>query len=210
MPVDSCAAFPAYRPAPSCLEAARIFCRDHFPLYSWPEAERSSRQSAVLVILYPDGSDLKMILLVRPKTLRRHPGQIGFPGGARDKGDKTPVDTALREAFEEIGLDGKAIDVVGFLPREFAYGSDFFIVPVLAYWPNEGSPPIKADPVEVEAVLAPSLDDLGLSPELEWKRGQGLDLLYPVFPLGERRLWGVSARIALRLIRLMAGLEGRL
>lgn len=148
-----------------------------------------------------------MILLVRPAHLRRHGGEIGFPGGAREEGDGTPVDTALREAFEEIGLERSSVDVLGLLPREFAYGSDFCIVPVLAWYPFEGGPPLKLDPVEVDVVLTPQVSDLDGASLMEWREGEGRALLYPVFSLGQRRLWGASARIALRLLRLISRLE---
>lgn len=151
-----------------------------------------------------------MVLVARPAHLRRHPGQIGFPGGAREKDDLSPVDTALREASEEVGLDASKVDVLGLLPLEFAYTSDFSIVPVLAWFPLEGGPALRPDPVEVEAVLTPSLADLGDQPDLEWREGEGRAFLYPVFPLGDRRLWGASARIVLRFLRLFSRLGGRL
>ncbi|NCC94309.1 MAG: nickel pincer cofactor biosynthesis protein LarC, partial [Opitutae bacterium] len=91
----------AFVPPPPPLEACRLFCRDHFPLFSWPRGGEFCRQSAVLVTLYPHEGKMRMILLVRPANLRRHPGQIGFPGGAREERDLAPVDTALREASEE-------------------------------------------------------------------------------------------------------------
>lgn len=191
---------------PLCLEALRLFCREHFSSHLWGGGGGSSRQSAVLILLYPDGDRLRIVMLARPNTLRRHPGQVAFPGGAREAADLTPVATALREASEEIGLDPKSVDVIGLLPREFAYTSDFFIVPVVAFYPHPGGPSFRADPIEVEEILAPALDELHLFPELKWHGGETLQVLYPVFPVERHRLWGASARITLKLLRLLDSL----
>lgn len=201
---DQAQAVAAFVPPPPSLEACRLFCRAHFPFFPWPREGEFCRQSAVLVTLYPLGGKMRMILLVRPANLRRHPGQIGFPGGAREERDLAPVDTALREASEEIGLDRSKAEILGLLPREFAYSSDFCIVPVLAWWPFEGGPVLRPDPVEVEALLTPSVTELGETPNLEWREERGRAFLYPVFPLGEHRLWGASARIVLRFLRLLS------
>ncbi|SMF32668.1 NUDIX hydrolase [Pseudobacteriovorax antillogorgiicola] len=80
---------------------------------------KGDRQSAVLCLIVRDLSDkksLKLILTKRSTKVRSHRGQIGFPGGHREDEDNTPVDTALREAHEEIGLPPEVVQVMGSLP----------------------------------------------------------------------------------------------
>ena len=69
-------------------------------------AAEAYRPSAVLVLVFPDETgEARVLLTARPEADIRHPGQIAFPGGATDPGDRDPAATALREAVEEVGLD---------------------------------------------------------------------------------------------------------
>ena len=151
-----------------------------------------------------------MILFTeRPTHLRRHPGQIGFPGGAREDADGTPAETALRESREETGLASDSVELLGLLSPEVAYTSDFLVYPVVG-WIN--SPQTVAeldpDPQEVKRLIRAPLLSFQPQPPLEWKREGALRYVYPVFPLENGdRIWGVTARILLQLVRMVREME---
>ncbi|MCV7196495.1 NUDIX hydrolase [Mycobacterium angelicum] len=105
------------------------------------------REAAVLVLFsgpqdapadggVPDDADL--LLTVRASTLRHHAGQAAFPGGASDPGDEGPVATAMREAYEETGIDVAKLHPLATMERTFIAPSRFHVVPVLAYSPDPG------------------------------------------------------------------------
>jgi 8-oxo-dGTP pyrophosphatase MutT (NUDIX family) len=149
------------------------------------------------------------LFTARPAHLRRHPGQIGFPGGAFEEGDRTPADTALREAREEIGLSGDRVRLLGLLDPEVAYSSDFLVFPVVGWVSSpDALRGLEPDPCEVDRLIKVPLGIFSPEPVLEW-RGEGpLKFVYPVFPLEDGdRIWGVTARILLRLIRLLHSME---
>ncbi len=89
------------------------------------------RDAAVLVPVVDRGSEATLLLTRRTDTLRKHSGQIAFPGGAIDPEDGTAENAALREANEEIGLVSERAEILGSLPR-YLTGSGFSITPVLA------------------------------------------------------------------------------
>lgn len=140
--------------------AAREDVADHewFTTYAPPEGE--GRQSAVLILFGPDeagGEDV--VLTERAHTLRSHPGQISFPGGAVDPGDDGPVGAALREAEEEVGLDPSGVDVLAAFPPLFLAPSRNAVTPVLAWWPAP-VPVGVVDRREVERVVRVRVTDL--------------------------------------------------
>ena len=108
---------------------------------------RDDREAAVLVLFSgpesgpPDGGvpdEADLLLTVRASTLRHHAGQAAFPGGASDPVDDGPVATALREAYEETGIDLSRLYPLAALERAFIAPSQFNVVPVLAYSPDPG------------------------------------------------------------------------
>jgi len=91
------------------------------------------RSAAVLIALVEseDGEGLQVLLTKRASHLKHHPSQVSFPGGKVEKGDKSLIDTALREAFEEVGLPREAVTVAGQLPP-YQTISGFQVTPVIA------------------------------------------------------------------------------
>ena len=106
-----------------------------------------------MLILIADGEQGPEILFVeRPTTMRTHAAQIAFPGGAADPGDADLADTALREAYEETGVDRDGIEVLGLLPPAHVAVSGFDVSGVIAWW-WQPSPVLAVDPGEVASVL---------------------------------------------------------
>ena len=125
-------------PAPLWLpELAGAIARTPVPPLLRPPAG-VGRPSAILVLFGsaasgPGGSDPDLLLIQRRPGLRRHGGQPAFPGGAIEPGDAGPVEAALREAAEEVGLDPSGVDVIGTAPELFISRSGFRVIPVLGW-----------------------------------------------------------------------------
>ncbi|WP_027482152.1 NUDIX hydrolase, partial [Deinococcus pimensis] len=155
------------------------------------------RRAAVLVAL-TDEADPRVLLTVRSHDLPTHKGQISFPGGRMESGE-TPVEAALREAWEEVGLPGDVVDVLGELDDAFT-PIGFHVTPVLArvpagltYRPN----------AEVSRVIEPTLGELRALPEVRETRelpGGERHVLYR-FAWQGHDIWGMTARILHDLVR---------
>lgn len=150
------------------------------------------------MLLYPDAAgEAHLVLTERPTGTHRHAGQMSFPGGERDPGDEFPVGTALREAWEEVGLDiaRDPVTILGTLDVVDVRVSGFLLVPVLAIAARE--PALTADAHEVAAILrVPVRHFLPSAPiEVVEAERDGWQLRYGAFPMGEHRIWGATGRI---------------
>ncbi|HRV70662.1 MAG TPA: CoA pyrophosphatase [Thermovirgaceae bacterium] len=172
---------------------------------SWKEIPGNpEKQSAVLVPVLAEGECFSLMLVERSKLLRRHPGQISFPGGARDEDDHGPVDTALREFEEETGISGSKVEVIGNLTEEYAYSSDFILYPVVGFLGRSFSAEdIRPDPVEVERIFTVPLAFFFGVPKMEEFFRNGMTFGYPVYTFKGLRIWGATAWIIRRLVIAM-------
>ena len=160
-----------------------------------PPADRTPREGAVLVLFGegPAGPDL--LLTERAHHLRAQPAQVSFPGGSLDPGE-TAVEAALRETFEETGIDPAGIDVFGVLPRLYLPPRNFAVAPVLGYWHDDSHLEV-VNHGEVHAVFRVPVAEL-LEPAnrftvqhpLGW-RGPG----WMIGPDHDVLLWGFTAGI---------------
>lgn len=157
------------------------------------------RDAAVLVA-FTDRPDPGVILTQRPQWLRSHAGQVAFPGGKIDPGDRGAVDAALREAEEEIGLNRRDVMVAG-TTTAYRSGSGYHITPVLGVIPPDL--PLDPNPDEVEDWFEVPLDIL-FDPgnyQLRHANWQGQDRHYYDMDWQGRRIWGVTADIIINLAR---------
>nr|WP_184025216.1 CoA pyrophosphatase [Deinococcus budaensis] len=149
------------------------------------------RRAAVLVALTRE-PDPRVLLTVRSAELPTHRGQISFPGGSLEAGE-TPVQGALREAEEEVGLDPGSVTVLGELDDVFT-PVGFHVTPVLARLP---AAPRLALSSEVAAILTPSLGELRALTVLRETRalpdGQRVPLYR--YPWRGHDIWGMTARV---------------
>jgi len=161
-----------------------------------PVATRiADRQAAVLVLLKDTSDGPEVVLLQRSYTLRHHPGEVAFPGGARESTDRDPAATALREAAEEIGLNPSSVDPLVTLPRLHIGVSDFDVTAVVAHWRQPG-PVHPVHPEETHRLLTVALPDLD-NPD-RCHRYRCNDWTGPAtFLDGATRLWGYTAEILL-------------
>lgn len=155
-------------------------------------------QSAVLVPLYtaPDGA-LRAIFTRRRDDLKRHPGEISFPGGRRDAGEAL-VDTALREAHEEIGLPRAAVDVVGALAPVGTFVTDYAIYPFVGML--EAPPEWVVADTEVAEVLDLGVEDIRASHGERRLVRKGIPFRTDTYEVGGHLIWGATARIVADLL----------
>jgi 8-oxo-dGTP pyrophosphatase MutT (NUDIX family) len=144
--------------------------------------------------------DPDLLLIQRRPGLRRHGGQPAFPGGAIEAGDPSPVQAALREAAEEVGLDPSGVDVIGTAPELYISRSGFRVVPVLGWWrrPVAVGP---ADPAEVAAVARVHVSEFAdPANRLVVRHPSGAH--GPAFRVGGMLVWGFTAALVSTLLTL--------
>jgi 8-oxo-dGTP pyrophosphatase MutT (NUDIX family) len=166
------------------------------------------RASAVLAAVYDDGGEAHVVLTRRAWHLRAHKGEVSFPGGGREPHEAL-VDTARREAQEEVGLDPATVEVIGELDHLSTFSSGSFIVPFVAVLP--GRPELKADPAEVEAILLVSLSELlrdDVFHEERWTiLGEQRSIFF--FEVVGDTIWGATAALLRQLLGMVTGTVGR-
>ncbi len=158
--------------------------------------------AAVLIPLYKRDGETWVLFVRRAADLRYHGGQIAFPGGTRDPGDRDLTATALREAEEEVGLKPADVTVIGELDDVITSTSNFIVTPLVGYipWPY----PLRLNQREVAAVievpLAALRDPRQQQPETE--RLDESDVLMTTYHYRKHLIWGATARILTQLLGL--------
>lgn len=163
-----------------------------------------ARKSAVLLAVFEQENVPYIAFIRRASTLRAHSGEIAFPGGGVDATDASPVMTALREAYEEIGLEPARVEVVGVLPPVFTLVSNYLITPVVAYVPQGlGELHLQASEV-TELILIPlqTLAEPAIAHTEQWTRG-GMTRTVYFYDHGPYRIWGATGRILSMLLALL-------
>ena len=154
---------------------------------------RGRTHAGVLVPLYRDGERLHAVLTRRRDDLRRHPGEISFPGGRRDDTDPDLLATALREAEEEIGLAPSAVQVLGALQPTPTIATGYAIYPFVGL--IEPGLAWTLSPREVAEVLELSLDDLRDGYGRRRLLRRGVPIRTDTYVVGDDLIWGATARI---------------
>ena len=152
------------------------------------------REAAVLIPVVNRRFGAGLLLTRRTETMRKHSGQIAFPGGAIDPGDASPEAAALRETREEIGLTGDAVETICRLPP-YLTATGFRITPILALIPPGYELAINAE--EVDAAFEVPFSFV-MDPEnhkRESRLWQGKERFYYGITYGEHYIWGVTAGI---------------
>jgi 8-oxo-dGTP pyrophosphatase MutT (NUDIX family) len=161
-------------------------------------------EAAVLVPMHnwPDRPGL--VFTERRSDLKRHAGEISFPGGRRDEGEEL-LETALREAEEEIGLSRDNVQIAGALPPIGTFVTNYKVHPFVGL--IEEGMRFEPNPTEVESVLVASLDDLGAGYEKRRLVRRGVPIKTDTYLIGDKLIWGATARI---LAELFARLDRQL
>ncbi|HET7823889.1 MAG TPA: CoA pyrophosphatase [Anaeromyxobacter sp.] len=179
--------------------------RDDFPFHRLDAAALPSgglRHAAVLVPLLEKDGDVHVLLTKRRADLRRHAGQVSFPGGMVEPDDADTLATALRETREEVGIDPASVDVLGRLDDTLVLVSGFHLTPWVGRVPHPTA--LLPDPAEVEAVLFVRLADLAAPGAHRTERHERYGMEHEVhfYDAGGEVIWGATARVLSRLLSL--------
>ena len=209
LPVDAIAgeaALPSER-----LDAAWLRRRLARPLAWEPELPEDIlfrlgklKRASVLIPLVQRAEGLTVLLTQRTAHLSAHPGQVSFPGGSAEAEDSSPIETALRESEEEIGLQRRYVEIIGVLP-DHATASKFLVTPVIGLV----TPPfdLRADPGEVAEIFEVPLAFLmnGMNHQrmsFDLPDGGGRRSFYAM-PYERFFIWGATAGMLRNLFHLL-------
>ena len=179
----------------------------------WPTRDGAvpeARPAAVLVPLFEEGGESRVVLTVRSDQLRSHRGEVAFPGGRLEIGEDV-VRAALREAIEEVALDPSLVTVIGQLTSLPTVSSNTVMTPVVGVLDHR--PTLRANPSEVHRIFDVSLRELvaeGAFHEEWWTVPDRVDRTgfpegeFPVwfFDVADETVWGATARTLMELICL--------
>ena len=154
---------------------------------------RGRTVAAVLVPLYLDADELHAVFTRRRDDLRRHPGEISFPGGRRDEGEDDLRVTALREAREEIGLPPDAVEILGALQPTPTIATGYAVYPFVGL--IEPGRTWTLSTREVAAVIELPLDALRAGYARRRLIRRGVPIRTDTYPVDDQMIWGATARI---------------
>jgi 8-oxo-dGTP pyrophosphatase MutT (NUDIX family) len=154
---------------------------------------RGRTDAAVLVPLYVSGGELHAVFTKRREDLRRHPGEISFPGGRYDEGEPDLIATALREAEEEIGLRQDAVEILGALQPTPTIATGYAVYPFVGLIAPGHKWTLSAR--EVAEVIELSLADLRAGYGRRRLLRRGLPIRTDTYVVGDHLIWGATARI---------------
>ena len=160
-------------------------------------------EASVLIPILTFKKDLEILLTKRSNSLKNHPGQIAFPGGKKDRIDSSPIETALRETQEEVGLNPKNVEIIASLPSHKT-ATGFVIKPYLGLINQPFSEILRQGEVD-EIFTVPYeyiLNEKNFS--IQTRKWNGSQRSYYVVPYGPYYVWGATARILLNLSRALS------
>ena len=160
--------------------------------------------AAVLVPIYLEQGELHAVFTRRRDDLRRHAGEISFPGGRRDPGDADLMATALREAEEEVGLSPTAVEVSGALQPTPTIATGYAVYPFVGV--IEAGMAWTLSPLEVAEVIELPLSTLRAGYGRRRLVRRGLPIRTDTYVVGDHLIWGATARILADLFDRIAPL----
>lgn len=163
-------------------------------------------EAAVLVPLYLDSAEIHVVFTKRHEELRRHAGEISFPGGRREQGEGNLRDTALREAQEEIGLPPDAVDIVGALAPTPTLATGYAVYPFVGLI-DSGRAWVPSA-TEVSAVIELSMAQLVAGYGRRRLVRRGIPIRTDTYVVGDHLIWGATARILADLIDRLGAIGG--
>jgi 8-oxo-dGTP pyrophosphatase MutT (NUDIX family) len=169
------------------------------------DAAPQMRPAAVLVALFEEAGQARVVFIRRSSHVGTHRGDVAFPGGVIDPGE-TPIAAALREAYEEVGIQPADVEAIGQLPDFAATGSGFHITPIVGVTATPPRYVVNAE--EIDGVFDASLIEI-LDParyrEETWRPPSGTAAEIPFFDLDGGTVWGATAEMLLELLAVIVG-----
>jgi 8-oxo-dGTP pyrophosphatase MutT (NUDIX family) len=175
---------------------------------SYKQDISKAKIGAVLIALYTDDGIIKTVMIKRPDYDGTHAGQVSFPGGKVEGSDRDIIQTALREAEEEVNIKQDDVRVIGQLTELYIPPSNFLVHPVLGVLNSK--PDLVPDQHEVESILIPDLNYLlrdDIIDETEIQLSSGFQLKTPSFQVDGHTVWGATAMIIAELKQLFQELD---
>ena len=173
--------------------------------FTWPpdasSADTSSQIPAAVLVplsMVSEVAEPRVILTRRRQDLRRHAGEISFPGGRQDAEDASLSDTALREAEEEIGLARSDVRLLGALPPTSTFATNYVIHPFVGVIPAGLA--WQPSALEVDAVLELPLEALRASRTRTRLERRGISFETDAYVVDGHLIWGATARILQHLL----------
>lgn len=167
------------------------------------EKNNLTQTGSVLILIFPQNNKINIVLIQRATYPGAHSGQISFPGGKLEPGDKDLTDTALRETEEEIGVSAKDIRILGKLTPLFIPVSNIEVYPVVGCISYK--PEFKPDKTEVKSIIETPLDYL-LRQDIVKKKTtviQNTNIRIPYFNFNGRHIWGATAMILSEFLEII-------
>jgi 8-oxo-dGTP pyrophosphatase MutT (NUDIX family) len=174
------------------------------PLILPPEATR--RQAAVLLPLFKDTTDYHLLFTKRTETLKHHKGQVSFPGGSFEPADGDLATTALRESYEEVGIQPEHVSLLGRLDDLSTFSTNFTISPFVGLIPYPY--PFRPNPIEVASIFevaVPVLADPAVGRSYLRTRDDGATIEDYEFHINGQVIWGATARIIRHFLSIING-----
>ena len=167
-------------------------------------AESAAIRCAVLVPLIPDGDGYRVLYTKRTEHMPDHRGQVAFPGGKHAPGDATLVETALREAHEEVGIEAPGVEILGRLDDVTTMAERYVVTPFVGVLPPDTS--FRPDPGEVADVFTVGLAELADRERhgTESRTWDGHSFQVEVINAGGHVIWGLTLRITQNLLECLA------
>lgn len=167
------------------------------------------KQSAVMAVFFPKAGEPHLLLIERPVYAGVHSGQIGFPGGKIEKEDAGRLEAALRETYEEVGLESERIQLLGPLTEVYVLASNFMVYPFAGFL--EETPQLVPDAKEVANILEVPVSKFfepGIIREKPIRSAIGVQLNAPYYDIYGKTLWGATAMMIseLRVVVQRTGL----
>ncbi len=156
-------------------------------------------RAAVLVPLFLKEGRLHLLFIKRAEEVEHHKGQISFPGGAIEESDESPLHAALREAWEEVGIEPRDVEILGELDDEKTLSGLFLISPFVGLIPHPYK--FRLRPEEVAGVLEVPLRELANPANMRCEERDGVRTYS--FKVGDEVIWGATARIVKKFIDLI-------
>jgi 8-oxo-dGTP pyrophosphatase MutT (NUDIX family) len=185
-------------------ERLRSMLIQRAPAICLPDASR--RQAAVLLPLFKNATDYHLVFTKRTHTLKHHKGQVSFPGGSFEPADGDLLTTALRESYEEVGIQPDHVSILGRLDDLATFSTNFTISPFVGLIPYPY--PFRPNPVEVAMVFdvpVSVLADPAVGRSYVRARDDGATIEDYEFSINGQVIWGATARIVRHLLSVMNG-----
>lgn len=167
---------------------------------------KHARYSGVMILFFVnDNEELCIVFIRRSDYVGIHAGQMGLPGGRYEEKDENTMQTALRETFEEIGIEPEKIKVIGRLTGLYIPPSNFHVDPYIGFLAEK--PDYKIDTREVKNVVELKVSDFFSANAIQWKdfKTHGSEKLTsaPFYKIGETEIWGATAMIISELLDML-------